>query len=191
MERWYPNLVLCQWSAWLRTDWTGRRLFCGGAVSSAGDINGDGLDDFLVGAPSAFISWGKPLAFGSNQSGAWGSGVLNLTAFADGKRGFVLLGKADDSNVQSVSGVGDINGDGLEDILIGAPGYSGCRKNHGGIGLTSTRRLGLRHIEFSHPHRWPTGLYAEREAGDQSGYPYAARVISMAIIGMISWGGSI
>ncbi len=97
----------------------------GHTVSSAGDINGDQLDDFLIGNPNYDLSSGTGQAtvvFGSNQSGAWGSGTLNLTTFADGQRGFVLMGQAAGGRSgSSVSSAGDINGDGLGDILVSAP----------------------------------------------------------------------
>ena len=63
------------------------------------------------------------VVFGSNQSGAWGTGTLNLAALADGQRGFVLQGQAGDRSGYSVSSAGDINGDGLDDILVGAPRF--------------------------------------------------------------------
>ena len=67
--------------------------FSGSAVSSAGDINGDGLDDFLVGASTAAE---VTMVFGSNQPSAWSAGTLDLSTIADGKRGFVLIGQAGD-----------------------------------------------------------------------------------------------
>ena len=109
----------------------------GFSVSSAGDINGDGLDDILVG----FYGAGKTtLVFGSNKPGAWGSGTLNLTTLADGQRGFVLLGQTGYA-VYSVSSAGDINGDHLDDILIGTPNRECCgfswRTSRGGVWIQS------------------------------------------------------
>jgi FG-GAP repeat len=80
----------------------------------------------LIGAPGAPGQAGKAtVIFGSKQSGAWGSGSLKLLDIADGQRGFALLGEAGDHSGSSVSGAGDINGDGLDEIMVAAYGASG------------------------------------------------------------------
>lgn len=95
----------------------------GNAVSYAGDINKDGFDDLLIGASSAnsdsknnagktFIVFGKK-EFSANFS----------LAEANGKNALVLNGVETDGLVgTAVSGGGDINGDGIDDIIVGAPG---------------------------------------------------------------------
>jgi len=88
-------------------------------ATTAGDINGDGLDDFIVGA---FNSDKTYVIFGTRNSTAWGTGTLAIDSLADGWRGFALRGVADYSGA-SVSGAGDINGDGLDDIMVGC--YTG------------------------------------------------------------------
>ena len=96
---------------------------CGYSVSSAGDINGDGLDDILIGAPAGpngRDSAGKTyVIFGNAQLGQ--SGVFDLSTL-NGVNGCVINGiNPSDRSGFSVSGAGDINGDALGDILIGAP----------------------------------------------------------------------
>ena len=95
----------------------------GNVVSAAGDINGDGIDDVIIGArnasPNGYSYAGSSyVVFGS------GNGLpnpLNLSSL-DGNNGFALTGEAAyDSAGFSVSAVGDINGDGIDDLIIGAP----------------------------------------------------------------------
>ena len=90
----------------------------GSSVSTAGDVDGDGLDDILIGAPwndDASNSAGKSYLFFGSTIAAGGSFSL---AVADA----TFVGEAaGDQSGSSVSTAGDVDGDGLDDILIGAP----------------------------------------------------------------------
>ena len=96
----------------------------GSSVSSAGDVNGDGFDDLIVGAPGAESAGGRPMqgesyvVFGK---ASWaGTPSLDL-ATLDGTNGFRLIGiDADDLSGLSVSSAGDVNGDGFDDLIVGA-----------------------------------------------------------------------
>src|SRR5204863_247961 len=83
-------------------------------VSSAGDVNGDGFDDVLVGAlvaNASYVVFGKAAGFAAN---------LDLSTL-NGVTGFKIRGEAaGDSSGSSVSGAGDVNGDGFADLIIGA-----------------------------------------------------------------------
>jgi hypothetical protein len=97
----------------------------GRSVSAAGDINGDGTDDLIIGAPLADpngnFSGASYVVFGSNQGLP---NPLNLSAL-NGSDGFVINGESIfDSAGTSVSAAGDINGDTIDDLIIGAPGSS-------------------------------------------------------------------
>ena len=97
----------------------------GWPVSGAGDVNGDGVDDLLIGAPVRFSNGNEDagasyVVFGGGDVG--GAGVLNLSALGEAD-GFVIDGAdRDDLSGRSVSDAGDVNGDGVDDLLIGAPG---------------------------------------------------------------------
>ncbi|MFN2169405.1 MAG: integrin alpha, partial [Anaerolineae bacterium] len=93
------------------------------SVIGAGDVNGDGVDDFIIGAlyadPNGILSGQSYVVFGGQQVGS--GGVIEL-ADLDGRNGFALNGiNAGDRSGWSVSGAGDVNGDGVDDMIIGAP----------------------------------------------------------------------
>ncbi len=83
------------------------------ALASAGDVNGDGYDDVIVGDEyyngdqmdegRVYIYYGSP--GGLSSTPGW---------IADGNQSILYFGTA-------VAGVGDVNGDGYDDVLIGAP----------------------------------------------------------------------
>ena len=103
----------------------------GDAVSRAGDINGDGINDIVIGAKDADVddknSAGKiHVIFGQNTSFSSSFNLANL----NGNNGFVLNGiDADDFAGISVSNVGDFNNDGVDDLIIGATGADSNDKN--------------------------------------------------------------
>ena len=91
------------------------------SVASAGDVNGDGFDDLVIGAngadPNGSSSGSAFVVFGS----AAGPGDLNLGTLT-AAQGFRLDGAAAIDNAgESVASAGDVNGDGYDDLLVGAP----------------------------------------------------------------------
>ncbi len=118
----------------------------GRSVSAAGDVNGDGFADLLIGAPFAneggnnrgagYVVFGKAGGFGASVA----------LAGLDGTNGFKLSGVADgDQAGFSVSAAGDANGDGFADLLIGATGANegGTDRGAGYVTWSLARRAAL------------------------------------------------
>ncbi|SHH89784.1 HYR domain-containing protein [Flavobacterium defluvii] len=92
----------------------------GYGVSSAGDLNGDGIDDFMISDPTRESSYGYELGhvyviFGKN--GGFPAN-FNLSAL-NGTNGFTLIGNDSYGNLgEAITSVGDLNGDGFQDIAV-------------------------------------------------------------------------
>ena len=87
----------------------------GASVAAAGDVNGDGVGDLIVGAPGADQSF---VVFG--QAGGFAA-ALDLASL-DSAQGFRIDGGAGDLAGGAVSGAGDVDGDGFDDLIVGAAG---------------------------------------------------------------------
>ena len=119
----------------------------GKAGSSAGDINGDGFDDILVGAlndagglnaGAAYVIFGKASGFANIDLASMGA--------ADG---FKIIGDAayDNAGV-SVSSAGDFNGDGFDDIIVGAPLNAASGTHSGAVYLIYGHAGGFTDIDL-------------------------------------------
>ncbi|MCP3980838.1 MAG: hypothetical protein GY716_16170, partial [bacterium] len=94
----------------------------GRSVSIAGDVNGDGFDDLLIGADHAYAS-GNGKSYAGESYVIFGGASLPATIdlASLGAAGITIFGAdADDHSGVSVSSAGDVNGDGFDDLLIGA-----------------------------------------------------------------------
>jgi hypothetical protein len=122
-------------------------------VSSLGDVNGDGLADILVGAVAA-INAGVETGKAYVLYGRTGTSLsnINLSAVAAGTGGFAINGiNANDNIGGSMSGIGDVNGDGLADIAVAAPssnisGVNNVGKSYVIFGKTSTSAVDLSNL---------------------------------------------
>lgn len=144
------------------------------AVSSAGDVNGDGYGDIIVGAPY--------YSFGQNMEGA-------AYIFHGSAQGIVtnnpkiLQSNQTDANMgASVSGVGDVNGDGYSDVVVGAPSYDKGQLDEGIATIYYGTVNGVSEVSPA-----PTILeqdianqhfgYAVKNAGDVNGDGYADLIV--------------
>lgn len=103
----------------------------GSAVSRVGDLNGDGVGDFAVGAPFA-------------DEGGFDAGAVFAVSGADRSLIRVHLGEAvNDRFGASLAAVPDVDGDGLTDLLVGAPLNDQAGNKAGKANLYSGAPAGL------------------------------------------------
>lgn len=108
-----PVYTSADWIVEGQSDWD-----FGASVANAGDVNADGYDDVIVGAPGYLSSTGEALIYHGSSAGLASSASSTLVGAAPG-----------DSFGYSVAGAGDTNGDGYDDVIVGAPEWDW----HGGV----------------------------------------------------------
>jgi hypothetical protein len=135
----------------------------GASVGTAGDVNGDGCDDVIVGAPSYDVGEretggdaGRAYVF----YGCWEAGNGLSTS-----PNWILDGEGRDANFgMSVGTAGDVDGDAYEDVIVGSPGY------HNG-----QARVGKAYVFLGFETGQTTTLFWPAE-GDQAAADFGAAV---------------
>lgn len=139
----------------------------GTSVSSAGDVNGDGFSDIVIGAPYYYENGatGKAIIF-------YGS-LMGLTeqnkSVLKGIQNFSVTG-------WSVSGIGDVNGDGYTDVAIGAPQFDNGQTNEGRVFIYYGSSSGILNepISFAEANQTAAQMGASvAGAGDVNGDGYS------------------
>ena len=110
----------------------------GASLSAAGDIDGDGVADFLIGAigpdpddedevelrPGAvYVVSGASLAAADRDDGQ-ADGIVELANLVMRSGSWKLVGEQEYDRAGTSVAAGDIDGDGLPELVVGAPGYS-------------------------------------------------------------------
>jgi hypothetical protein len=98
----------------------------GFSLAPAGDVNGDGYGDLVAGLPywQDNAAGGRMTVYLGGPDGLSSANVIHRTL----SQPFARLG-------WSVAGVGDVNGDGLDDVACGAPYYDAGEQNEGAVVL--------------------------------------------------------
>ena len=146
-----------------------------GSAVAVGDFDGDGYDDAVVGAvgedTKRHVDAGSFTVLYGSSRGLRGNGSKAFTAASKGVRGpaepYANLGHA--------LAVGDFDGDGYDDVAVGAPGSgTGSIVGAGAVHVFYGSRNGIRASNDQRFHQNTPGIADDREAGDGFGSALAA-----------------
>ena len=146
-------------------DWVGH------SVASAGDVNGDGFPDLIVGAQDRAAGAGSSYVVFGHAPGF--AAVTNLSGL-DGTTGFRLDGAPQDTAGISVASAGDINGDGYADQIVGAFGFNQSTSHSGAAYVVFGKASGFAAVTDLSTLDGTTGFRLTGAAGDYAGYSVAS-----------------
>ncbi|WP_164845372.1 FG-GAP repeat protein, partial [Pseudovibrio denitrificans] len=122
----------------------------GGTVSTAGDVDGDGKDDFLIGASGAdgggnrsgevYLINASDLAAADAADGTT-DGIIDLDNINEQTNSYQFIGTEANDRAGGVSSAGDVDGDGKDDLLISAHNASGGGRFSGEVYLVNASDL--------------------------------------------------
>lgn len=182
-----------------RTYGSSQLSFYGSAICGAGDVNQDGFDDFVVGADL-------------EPSPTYNQGRATVYSGFDGHALYVLQGvQSYDGFSRSMDNAGDVNGDGLDDLIVGIPlstpaGYAAVfvgptspAHEYASLAISPTLQLSWAQanpydstgtLSCTGATPGARGFYAmSLHAEDSSVHPFAALLISTAANDLLSYGG--
>ena len=166
-------------AAWIAEgEQAGARL--GYAVARAGDVNGDGYSDVVVGADQ-YNSDGGAFAFHGSASGLGATPAWSVDSVGFG----AYFGAG-------VASAGDVDGDGFGDVIVGAPFYSGGQNFEGSAWLYHGSPTGLSTVyDWAQQSNIQGAEYgrAVAGAGDLNGDGFGDVVIGAALANATSAGG--
>ncbi|MGQ3892588.1 beta strand repeat-containing protein [Legionella sp. CNM-4043-24] len=161
----------------------------GNSVSSAGDINNDGYADLMIGSPGAGNSFAGSVSiiYGTGS----GADMADINLDNLGSSGFQITNSSGSSTNGAFAGMrvsdaGDINGDGLSDLLVGTTGTTGVAYVvYGKTGVADIADLDLASLGTAGFKMSATGLYPTNmvgfttvsSAGDINGDGYADLIV--------------
>jgi hypothetical protein len=128
-----------------------------GNVAGAGDVNGDGYDDVIVGAEeydAGQTGEGAAFVFLGSATGIADATLASASAQLESDQIGALMGG-------SVAGAGDVNGDGWDDVIVGADGYTNVQFGEGAAFVFLGSSSGIADGD-------PTKAYAQLESNQAS-----------------------
>lgn len=154
----------------------------GESVAGAGDVNGDGYADVIIGAGDHDAGQTDEGAAFVHHGSA--SGLLTLPAWsAEGDQAFASFGSCTISSTACRS-AGDVNGDGFSDVIVGAPFYDNGQTDEGRVFVYSGSQAGLGALpvwtaEKNQANAWFGMTVAS--AGDVNGDGYSDVIIGSSV----------
>lgn len=140
---------------------------------AAGDINGDGFDDLILGAPNADAAMNVKLFGGDVAIVYGGPGPLGDIELASptGNVAFIL-GADEQDNLGTAVAAGDIDGDGIDDLVLGSSGGAGpgeTRPYAGEVTIVYGATAHLQDIDLASPPPDVAVIYGASEYDELGG----------------------